>query len=140
MKTIHRYAVGLVLACVMAAPALAQVQAPAQPSGTKLTEADHRENVSRLNVFEWHVPGSDVRGISTYWPDGTSVVSFKQGPDGPLRHGPGFWRIDGDKFCTKPKFPAEASERCIHSYKTAENEYQAWNTDGSFSSYWRFRK
>lgn len=139
MKAIHRCAIVLGLGCMMVTPALAQDKAPAQPSGTRLTEADHRQNVSQLNTFEWHNPASNIQGISTMWPDGTSIVSVKLA-DGSLRNNVGVWRIDGDKFCQKMRIPADAEESCIHSYKTGDNEYQGWNVNGKFGSFWRFRK
>lgn len=139
MNAIQRCATALAIGFLTAASAMAQEKAPDQPSGRQLTEADHRQNMSQANTYEWRVPGANVEGIATHWPDGTSIVSFKLA-DGSLRHNAGMWRIEGEKFCTTMKTPADAKESCIRSYHTADNAYQAWNDDGNFGSYWRFRK
>lgn len=139
MNALQRCATALAIGFLTAASAIAQEKAPEQPSGTQLTEADHRQNMSQLSTYEWRIPASNVEGIATYWPDGTAIVSFKL-LDGSLRHNVGVWRIEGEKFCTRMKTPPDAKESCIRSYQTAENAYQSWNVDGKFGSYWRVRK
>lgn len=138
MNAIQRCATALAIGFLTAASAVAQEKAPEQPSGRQLTEADHRQNMQGLTT-EWRSPASNMEGISTYSPDGTFIVSVKLA-DGALRHNVGVWRIDGEKFCMTMKTPPDAKESCIRSYQTAENAYQAWNVDGKFGAYWRFRK
>ena len=129
---------GLVVACLTSCTAVAQDKAPEKPSGTMRVEADHREFVSQVRTIDWRVPAAGIEGFNTYWPDGLYVVTVKL-KDGALVHNLSSYRIDGDVFCTKARIPADSKESCTRSYRTGENSFEAWRTDGTFASYWNFR-
>jgi hypothetical protein len=137
MNAMRRGMTALAIALLTATSAVAQEKAPEQPSGRLLTDADHRQNVSQPNTFEWRNPFTKIEGITSTWPDGTTINSVKQA-DGSLRHNIGAWRIDGEKFCQTARTP-NAQESCIRSYQTGDNEYQMWR-NGTFAGYWRTRK
>ena len=129
---------GLVVACLASCTTFAQDKEAAKPSGTMRVEADHREFASQVRTTDWQVPAAGIEGFTTYWPDGLYVTTVKL-KDGALVHNAGSYRIDGDVWCQKARIPADSKESCIRGYRTGENSFEAWRTDGVFVSYWNFR-
>lgn len=132
MKTL---CMALTLSC-LASAAVAQV--PAKPSGTMRMEADHREFITQVRTLEWRAPASGVEGFTTYYPDGLYVSTVKL-KSGALVHDVGDFRINGDAWCQKARIPANSRESCFTNYRTGENSFESWRSDGAFSSHWSYR-
>jgi hypothetical protein len=127
---------GLVVASLSSSVAIAQV--PTQPSGTMRVEADHREFVSQVRTLEWRAPASGIEGFTTYFPDGLYVTTVKL-KDGAQVHDVGSYRINGDVFCQKARMPADSKETCTVNYRTGDNAFESWRSDGRFSVHWNLR-
>ena len=138
MSILRTSLAGVVVACLTNCATLTQDKAAEKPRGTMRVEADHREFASRVGTTDWRVPAAGMEGFTTYWPDGLYVITVKL-KDGALVHGLGSYRIDGDVWCEKSRIPANSKENCTRSYRTGENSFEAWRTDGAFVAYWNFR-
>jgi hypothetical protein len=138
MNNLRTGLTGLFAICVASCTTPAQHNAPEKPSGTMRVESDHREFARQVRTTDWQVPAAGIVGFTTYWPDGLYVITVKL-KDGALVHNAGSYRIDGDVWCQKARIPADSKESCIRGYRTGENSFEAWRTDGTFASYWNFR-
>ena len=126
----------LAVAFAISGSAIAQVTS--KPSGKMRVEADHREVARQVTTTEWRAPAAGVEGFTTYFPDGLYITTMKL-KDGALVHNLGSYRIAGDKWCQKPRMPADSKESCFSNYRTGENKYQTWNADGTLAADWNFR-
>lgn len=138
MNILRTVLTGLVVVGLASCTTLPQEKTAHKPSGTLRVEADHREFVSQVRTIDWQVPAAGIEGFNTYWPDGLYVVTVKL-KDGTLVHNLSSYRIDGDVFCQKARIPADSKESCTRSYRTGENSFEAWRTDGAFAANWNFR-
>jgi hypothetical protein len=93
-----------------------------------LTQSELEAMFSRTRTFH-RTNAEGGSGTVTYTPAGVVKLDWIQGAD------EGFWWIAGDKFCVKYNIKYKpilrGGERCFTVYKTGENEYKAFNAEGS---------
>ena len=92
-----------------------------------VTHAELEETYSRTRTIAWSNPAGRS-GTATYHPDGTAQVTWPGGED------EGRWRIVDGRFCSQWKTLRNGVENCTRSYKVGENEYRAYNADGTLSA------
>lgn len=92
-----------------------------------LSQAELEQANMRTRTIAWSSPvGSS--GTATYEPDGSARVSWQNGQD------EGRWRIVDGRFCSQWKTIRNGAENCTRSYKVGENEYRAYNADGTLNT------
>jgi len=92
-----------------------------------LSQAELEQTYARTRTVAWSNPAGS-KGTATYETDGSARVSWQGGED------EGRWRIVDGRFCSKWKTVRNGVENCTKSYKVGENEYRAYNVDGTLSS------
>lgn len=92
-----------------------------------VSQAEMEESYSRARTIAWR-NARGRSGTATYHPDGTAQVAWEGGSD------EGTWRIADGRFCSKWRTVRNGVENCTRTYKLGENEYQAYNADGTLNS------
>lgn len=112
---------GLVVGCATTEKGLAE-------KGLKpLTESELKALYSRTRTTKW-TNAQNRSGTGEYRVDGTAQVNW--GTGGAL----GRYRIVGNTLCTQYPEVRGGAESCSRVYKTGENEYTTFFTDGEYNT------
>lgn len=92
-----------------------------------LTQAELEQMHAQTRTVSWTNPAGRS-GTATYEPDGTASVTWAGGTD------TGQWRISDGRFCSQWKTLRNGAENCTRTYKVGDNEYRAYNPDGTLNA------
>ena len=117
-----------VLGAAIALSGCGTAEKMAQDKGyAPLSQSELEQSHSRTRTVTWRNAAGNG-GTATYHADGTAQVTWNGGAD------EGHWRIVDGRFCSKWTTVRNGVENCTRSYAVGENEYQAYNADGSLNS------
>lgn len=124
MTWIGASAAGLTLVLAGCGTAEKMAQDKGYPAAT---QAELEQKYSRTRTIVWSNPAGRS-GTATYHPDGTAQVTWPGGED------EGRWRIVDGRFCSQWKTVRNGVENCTRSYRVGDNEYRAYNADGTLNA------
>lgn len=92
-----------------------------------LSEAELKSLYARSRTIKW-TNAQNTSGTAEYRPDGSTSVNWGTGGS------QGRYRIAGDTFCTQYPDVRGGVERCVRTYRTGENEYRTYLTNGEYAA------